>query len=220
MSNKTFTLSDELHRYILSVSPPEPDLLRRLREETATHPKHSMQIAPEQGHFMQLLIRLIGARNAIEIGVFTGYSALSVALALPHDGTLIACDLNEEYTGVARRYWKEAGVDYKIDLRLAPAVETLDQLIREGGQGRFDFVFIDADKQNYWNYFERSLVLLRQGGLITVDNVLWSGKVADPNTDDKDAQAIRVFNERLKSDERIFLSLIPVADGLSLAMKR
>jgi len=220
MSNKTFTLSDELHRYLLSVLPPEPELLQRLREETAVHPKHSMQIAPEQGQFMQLLVRLIGARNAIEIGVFTGYSALTVALALPPDGSVIACDLNEEYTTVARRYWREAGVDGKIDLRLAPALETLDGLLSDARQGKFDFVFIDADKENYWNYFERSLALLRRGGLIAVDNVLWSGKVADPNTDDKDAQSIRLFNERLKNDSRVFLSLVPIADGLTLAMKK
>jgi caffeoyl-CoA O-methyltransferase len=220
MSNKTFTLSDELHRYLLSVSAPEPDVLRRLREETASHPKHTMQIAPEQGQFMQLLIRLMGARHAIEVGVFTGYSALSVALALPDDGKLIACDLNEEYTAIARRYWKEAHIDHKIDLRLGPGVETLDRLIKEGRREQFDFVFIDADKESYWNYFERALVLLRKGGVVAVDNVLWSGKVVDPNTDDRDAKAIRGFNERLKSDRRVCLSVIPIADGLTLAMKQ
>lgn len=169
---------------------------------------------------MQLLVRLIGARNTIEIGVYTGYSSLSVALALPPDGKTIACDINTDWTAIARRYWKEAGVAHKIDLRLAPALQTLDILIREGEEGKFDFVFIDADKENYWRYFEYSLKLLRPGGLIAVDNVLWSGKVVDPMSDDKDARAIREFNARLKDDARVFLSLVPIADGLTLAMKR
>jgi caffeoyl-CoA O-methyltransferase len=219
MSNKTFTLSDELYAYLTSVSLREPSILRRLRDETASHPKRSMQIAPEQGQLMQLLVRAMGVRRAIEIGVFTGYSALSVALALPPDGILVACDVNEEYVSVARRYWKEAGVDSRIDLRMGPALDTLDALIGNGERGRFDLVFIDADKGNYWHYFERSLELLRPGGLIIIDNVLWSGKVADPASPDQDAQQIRAFNLRLKDDARVIISMLPIADGLTLAMK-
>ena len=173
MSNKTFTLSDNLHQYLLSVSPEEPAILSRLREETTADPKHNMQIAPEQGLFFNLLIRLIGAKKTLEIGVYTGYSSLVVALALPDDGKIVACDVSKEWTDIGRKYWKEAGVGQKIDLRLGPAIDTLDGLIREGRSGEFDFAFIDADKENYWNYFERSLVLLRTGGLIAVDNVLW-----------------------------------------------
>jgi len=220
VSKKTFTLSDELHKYLLSVSPAEHDLLRRLREETSLQPQHSMQIAPEQGHFMQLLLRLIGARNTLEIGVFTGYSTLCTALALPDDGKIVACDISEEWTGIARRYWKEAGVEHKIDLRLGHALRTLDKLIQEGKAGRFDFVFIDADKENYPGYLERSLTLVRKGGLIAIDNVLWSGKVADLAITDKDTVAIRAFNEQLRNDPRVFLSMVPIADGLTLAMKR
>jgi len=220
MSNKTFTLSDELHAYLLSVSPPEPSILRRLREETKLNPQHAMQIAPEQGMFMQLLLRLIGARQTLEIGVFTGYSTLVTALALPDDGRIVACDVSTEWTSVGQRYWHEAGIEGKIDLRIAPAVETLDALVAGGSGGRFDFAFIDADKGNYWNYLERCLVLLRKGGLIAVDNVLWSGRVADPNTDDKDARALRAFNEKLAADDRVQMCMVPIADGLTLAMKR
>jgi len=169
---------------------------------------------------MALLIRLTGARRALEIGVFTGYSSICVAQALPHDGSLIACDMNKEWVGIARRYWREAGVDNKIELRLAPALETLDALVAEGREGEFDFVFIDADKQNYSRYYERALVLIRQGGLIAVDNVLWSGKVADPEVNDRETVAIREFNERLYRDERIELSVIPIGDGLTLALKK
>jgi predicted O-methyltransferase YrrM len=220
MSNKTFTLTDHLHRYLLSVSPDEPEILRRLREETARLPEHNMQIAPEQGMFMQLLLKLMQARNTIELGVFTGYSTLCVALALPDDGKVIACDRNKEWTDLANRYWMEAGVAQKIDLRLGNALATLDGLISEGNAGRFDFVFIDADKENYWNYVERSLVLLRVGGLIAVDNVLWSGKVADPAIDDRDTAAIRRFNKQLRADTRVQLSMVPIADGLTLAVKK
>jgi predicted O-methyltransferase YrrM len=218
VSNKTFTLSDELHRYLLSVSPEEAEVLRRLRVETASDPKHNMQIAPEQGHFMQFLVKLIRAENTIEIGVYTGYSTLATALALPHHGRIVACDVSEEWTSVGRRYWREAGVDHKIDLRIAPALDTLDHLVGEGS-GRFDFVFIDADKENYGNYLERAAILLRKGGMIAVDNVLWSGRVADPNTDDQDARSLHQFNLKLKDDQRWCMSMIPIADGLTLAMK-
>jgi caffeoyl-CoA O-methyltransferase len=220
MSNKTFTLSEDLYQYLVSVSVREPELLHRLRAETALDPDARMQISPEQGQFMSLLVQLIGAKKTLEVGVYTGYSSLCVALALPPDGTIIACDVSEEWTSIARRYWCEARVENKIDLRLAPALGTLDELIAGGEAQTFDFAFIDADKKNYGNYYERALKLLRPGGLIAVDNVLWSGRVTDPETTDKDTIAIRAFNEKLKDDERITLSLVPIADGLTLAVKR
>ena len=220
MSTKTITLTESLHHYLLSVSLREPPILARLREETAQHPLANLQIAPEQGQFMALLVRLMGVKKCLELGVFTGYSALSVALALPPDGKLIACDVNEEWTSMARRYWQEAGVAHKIALRIAPALETLDKLLANGEAGSFDFVFIDADKENYTNYYERSLELVRHGGLIVIDNVLWSGRVADPNEQDVDTVAIRRFNTKLHFDERIDLSMLPLADGLTLAYKR
>ena len=220
MSTKTITLTESLHHYLLSVSLREPPILARLREETAQHPLANMQIAPEQGQFMALLVRLMEAKKCLELGVFTGYSALSVALALPPDGKLIACDVNEEWTSMARRYWQEAGVAHKIALRIAPALETLDKLLANGEAGSFDFVFIDADKENYANCYERSLELVRHGGLIVIDNVLWSGRVADPNEQDMDTVAIRRFNTKLHFDERIALSMLPLADGLTLAYKR
>jgi predicted O-methyltransferase YrrM len=220
MSTKTITLTESLHHYLLSVSLHEPPILARLREETAQHPLANMQIAPEQGQFMALLVRLMEAKKCLELGVFTGYSALSVALALPPDGKLIACDVNEEWTSMARRYWQEAGVAHKIALRIAPALETLDKLLANGEAGSFDFIFIDADKENYANYYERSLELVRHGGLIVIDNVLWSGRVADPNEQDMDTVAIRRFNTKLHFDERIALSMLPLADGLTLAYKR
>jgi predicted O-methyltransferase YrrM len=220
MSTKTTTLTESLHHYLLSVSLREPPILARLREETAQHPLANMQIAPEQGQFMALLVRLMGVKKCLELGVFTGYSALSVALALPPDGKLIACDVNEEWTSMARRYWQEAGVAHKIALRIAPALETLDKLLANGEAGSFDFAFIDADKENYTSYYERSLALVRHGGLIVIDNVLWSGRVADPNEQDMDTVAIRRFNTKLHFDERIDLSMLPLADGLTLAYKR
>ena len=214
------TIGDDLWEYMRRVTLREPALLLRLREETALLPSSNCQISAEQGQFMALLMHLINARRTIEIGVYTGYSALSVALALPEDGRLIACDINDEWTSVARRYWREAGVDHKIDLRLGPALGTLDGLIANGQAGRFDFVFIDADKTNYANYYERALVLLRPGGLIGVDNVLWYGRVIDPSVDDADTRAIRAFNEQLKEDDRVWLSMLPVRDGLTLACKK
>lgn len=210
----------ELADYIRRVSLREPDVLRLLREETASHPQVSMQISPEQGQFMALLIHLLGARRTLEVGVFTGYSSLSVALALPEDGRIIACDVSEEYTSVARRYWREAGVERKIDLRLRPALETLNALIALGQGGSFDFAFIDADKENYEHYYERCLTLLRPGGLIAVDNVLWSGRVIDAADQDVDTRAIRAFNEKLQADDRVWLSLLPIRDGVTLACKK
>jgi caffeoyl-CoA O-methyltransferase len=219
MSNRSIGLSDALHQYLLDTSLREPDVLRRLRKETAQHPESSMQIAPEQGQFMQLLVRLMGANRTLEIGTFTGYSALAVALALPDDGQLVACDVSEDYTRTARRYWKEAGIEHKIDLRIAPAIDTLDGLLDDGHTGTFDFAFIDADKTGYDAYYERSLQLVRPGGLIVLDNMLRGGRVADPDPDDTSTQAIHRLNEKLHGDDRIYLSLIPVADGLTLALK-
>ena len=213
-------IGDELWEYMRRVTLREPELLRRLREETAGLPSSSCQISAEQGQFMALLMHLMGARRTIEVGVYTGYSSLVIAQALPDDGRIIACDINEEWTAVARRYWREAGVERKIDLRLGPALATLDQLIENGQSGQFDFVFIDADKTNYANYYERALVLLRQGGLIGVDNVLWYGRVIDASFDDPDTRAIRAFNEQIKNDDRVWLSMLPVRDGLTLACKK
>ena len=213
-------LSDELYGYILSASLREADVLRRLREETARMPMAIMQIAPEQGQFMALVVELIGAKRTLEVGVFTGYSSLAVALALPDDGHITACDVSEEWTAVARRYWAEAGVAHKIDLRLAPAIETLDALLAEGQAGSYDFAFVDAEKTEYADYYERVLELLRQGGLVAVDNVLWNGAVADPANDEEDTNAIRAFNRKLHADDRVSLSLLPLADGLTLARKR
>lgn len=220
MRTNNLGLDDEIYDYLLRVSLREVDVLRRLREETAAMPLSIMQIAPEQGQFMALLVELMGAVRCIEVGVFTGYSSLAVALALPPEGRITACDVSEEFTAVARRYWRQAGVDHKIDLRLAPALETLDGLIAEGARGTYDFAFIDAEKSEYADYYERLLTLLRPGGLILIDNVLWSGKVADPEIDTIDTVAIRAFNEKLMTDERVSLSMLPVADGLTLARKR
>ena len=220
MSNRTIALDDALHAYMLSVSVREPPLLARLREETAGLPDARMQIAPEQGQFMALLVRLVGARRAIEVGTFTGYSALCVAEALPSDGRLVALDVNLEWTAIARRYWADAGVADRIDLRLAPAADSLDRMIADGEAGTHDFAFIDADKDNYELYFERCLTLVRPGGLIAVDNVLWNGRVAEAAHDDKDTVAIRAFNAARRDDTRVDLSLVPIGDGLTLARKR
>ena len=220
MAPAELTVTPDLSEYIRDVSLREPDVLRRLREETASHPMVSMQISPEQGQFMALLVAMLNARRTLEIGVFTGYSSLAVALALPEDGRIIACDVSDEYTAIARRYWREAGVERKIDLRLRPAVQTLDDLIALGHGGGFDFAFIDADKANYANYYERCLTLIRPGGLIAVDNVLWSGKVVDRSVDDEDTQAIRAFNLKLKNDHRVWLSMLPIRDGVTLACKK
>ncbi|HUF76229.1 MAG TPA: class I SAM-dependent methyltransferase [Longimicrobiales bacterium] len=220
MTRRSIDLTDELYDYLVGVSVREPDVLRRLREETAELDQAAMQIGPEQGQLMALLLELIGARAVLEIGTFTGYSALVMALALPEGGRIVACDVSAEWTAVARRYWKEAGVAHKIDLRLGPALETIDALLAEGRAGTFDFVFVDADKSSYDAYYERSLELLRTGGLVAIDNVLWSGKVADPAEDDEDTVALRALNAKLKDDERVSLSLVPIGDGLTLAMKR
>ncbi len=220
MSNRSFVLQQALNDYLLDVSLREHPLLRALREETAALPMAQMQIAPEQGQFMAWLARLGGFRRCIEVGVFTGYSSLALALALPEDGRLLACDVSEEWTAVARRYWAQAGVEAKIELCLAPAAQTLQQRLDDGQAGQYDFAFIDADKQAYAEYFELCLQLLRPGGVIAVDNTLWSGRVADPSDTEPSTRALRAFNLKLKDDDRIDLSLLPLADGLSLCRKR
>ena len=216
---KTSYIDPKLYEYIVSNSVNESDLLRRLREETAARPNAVMQISADQGQFFALLMRLLKARKTLEIGVFTGYSSLAVALALPPDGKVVACDISEEYTTVARRYWQEAGVAGKVDLRIAPAAETLHELIQDGQEGTFDFAFIDADKTGYAEYIELCLRLLRPGGVIALDNMLQSGKVIDPASNDKDTVAIRELNRRLAEDKRVLVSLLPIADGVSLAVK-
>lgn len=220
MSTKSFFLDDRLYEYLLSVSLRDDPVAARLREETSRLAQSQMQIAPEQAQFLALLVRVAGARRTLDIGVFTGYSALAVARALPEDGRVVALDVSEEWTAIARRYWREAGVADRIDLRIAPALQSLDGLIAEGARETFDFAFIDADKENYAAYYERSLELMRPGGLIAVDNVLWSGSVADSSDHRAETEAIRNFNQLLHCDERIYLSLVPIADGLTLAMKR
>ncbi len=220
MSNRTLTLDDRSYEYLLAHSLREAPALAKLRAETASHPKVNMQIAPEQGQFMQMLVRLSGARRAIEVGVFTGYSSLAVMLAMPADGRLLALDVSDEYTSVARRHWQAAGVADRIELVIAPAKDTLDARIAAGEGGRYDFAFIDADKTGYLGYYERLLKLLRPGGLIVVDNTLWGGEVANPRNRDADTVAIREFNDVLHKDPRIELALLPVGDGLTLARIR
>lgn len=219
MSNRTIPLTDQLYEYMLSISLREAELLRELRIETARDEMAQMQIAPEQGQFMALLIRLLGAKKCIEIGVFTGYSSLWVALALPPGGRLIACDISEKWTRVAQRYWQAAGVTGKIDLRLAPAEDTLAELLDSGEAGTFDFAFIDADKTKYDLDYEGCLSLIRTGGLIAIDNIFWGGAVVDSSFDDADTAALRIFNRKLHDDPRVEISLVPIADGLTLARK-
>jgi caffeoyl-CoA O-methyltransferase len=219
MSRNYTPITDALAEYIRAVTLREPESLRRLREANEDHPRASMQIAPEQGQFLNFLTKLTGARKVLEVGVFMGYSSAWIALALPAGGTVVACDVSEEYTAVARNTWREAGVEDKIDLRLAPAVETLDGLIAAGQSGAFDLAFIDADKVNYSNYYERALQLVRRGGLIAADNTLWDGRVADPAATDAYTEAIRAFNRKLHADERISLTLATIGDGVTLACK-
>jgi len=220
MSSRTLSLDGRLYDYLLAVSVREPRVLSDLREETARLPGAGMQISPEQGQFMRLLVELIGARRTLEVGVYTGYSSLCVAQALPEDGQLVACDISAEYTQIAARYWQRAGLEQRIRLELGPALATLDRLIAAGEAGSFDFAFIDADKENYQAYYERSLQLLRQGGLIAIDNVLWGGSVANPEDQKSSTQAIRALNSLLGEDARVSSSLIPIGDGLFLVRKR
>jgi len=219
MSKKTLCVTEQIYQYLLQDTVREPEILRRLREETATDEMARMQIAPEQGQFMTLLLHLMGARRCLEIGVYTGYSSLVTALSLPADGLLVACDLSEKWTAVARRYWQEGGVAGKIDLRLGPASETLDLLLAEGATESFDFAFIDADKRHYDHYYEQCLRLVRSGGLIAIDNALWGGSVADSSREDEETRAIRALNRKLRDDQRVDFSLVPIADGLALARK-
>ncbi|MGE0420981.1 MAG: class I SAM-dependent methyltransferase [Reyranellaceae bacterium] len=198
----------------------DSDLKRRLREETMRLPWGMMQVAADQGQFMALMTRAIGARRALEVGVFTGYSALCVAEALPPDGKLIACDVSEEWTAIGRRYWREAELDHKIDLRIGPAIDTLDQLLRDGHAGTFDMAFVDADKTSYDGYYECCLKLLRTGGLMMFDNVLWGGSVADATKGSEDTEALRALNAKLHDDPRIDLALVPLGDGITMALKR
>jgi caffeoyl-CoA O-methyltransferase len=219
MANRTLPLDDTLYRYVLDHSLREHPAQTSLREATRPLPQAGMQISPEQGQFMALLVRLLGARRTIEVGVFTGYSALSVALALPEDGYVLACDVNDAYTRVGKPYWAQAGVAHKIDLQLAPALQTLDARLGAGEAGRYDFAFIDADKLNTDAYYERCLQLLRTGGLVAIDNTLWGGEVARASGD-ADTQALQTLNDKLHADERVDLSLLPISDGLTLARKR
>lgn len=220
LSNRTLSLDDRTHAYLLSVSVDESDLLRELREQTAAENQFSvMQISPEQGQFMHLLVKLIGARRVLEIGTFTGYSSICIASALPEDGELICCDDSEEWTQLARTYWQKAGLQERIKLHLQAASITLQQLLEASAAGSFDFIFIDADKQNYPLYYEQSLKLLRRGGLLAVDNTLWSGSVADPQNNEPGTRAIRRFNELVKNDTRVTKSLVPIGDGLTLIVK-
>ncbi len=222
MSNETLMLTPQVYDYLVRQGVREPSVLRDLREATARQAGAAagMQIAPEQGAFMAMLVSLIGARKTLDVGVFTGYSAAAVALALPDDGTVVACDISDKWSGLAREYWDKAGVADKIDLRIAPATQTMDALVDASESGTFDFIFLDAEKTEYEAYYKRALVLARPGGLIAVDNVLWSGRVADDTVMDADTVAIRVFNEMVRHDDRVTLSMVPIADGLTLVQKK
>jgi caffeoyl-CoA O-methyltransferase len=220
MSNASIGLSDRLHEYLLDVSLRESEVMRELRTETMKHPQAEMQIAPEQAQFFQLLIRLMGATRTLEVGVFTGYSAMAVAEALPADGHITACDISEEYTSVAQTYWERAGVADKIDLRIGPALETLDTLIEDGAAETYDFAFIDADKINYDRYYEQCLTLVRPGGLVVLDNTFRDGRVAENEIDDESVQVVHDLNARIRADERVDVSMLPLADGVTLARKR
>ena len=220
MSSETLGLSDSLRTYLIDHGVREHASLKRLRERTASHEWAVMQISPEQGQFMQMLVKLTGAKRCIEVGTFTGYSALAVALAMPDDGYLLACDINDDYTRIGRPFWDEAGVASKIDLQLAPALETLDRAIADGLAETFDFAFIDADKPNYPSYFEKCLTLVRPGGIVAIDNVLWSGDVINPDNDEPSTLGIREVNRLVRDDDRVDISMLPVGDGLTLARKR
>ena len=220
MANRTLPMDDTLHRYLVDTMVDEPEVMRRLREETARRPDAEMQIGPEQAAFMGWLVGLLGARRAIEVGTFTGYSALAVARAMPEGGRLVCCDVSEEYAAIARRWWSEAGVQDRVELRVAPAIDTLAALRAEGGEGAYDFAFIDADKPSYDAYYEACLALVRPGGVVVIDNVLWGGAVADPSDDRDSTKALRALNAKVAADERVDACMVPIGDGLVLARKR
>jgi caffeoyl-CoA O-methyltransferase len=220
MSRVHTPITGDLSRYLREVTLREPEALRRVREETESHPDGSMQSAPEQGQLLHLLALAVGARKTLEVGVFMGYSSTWVALALPPDGKVIACDRSEEFTRRARQTWRDAGVEARVELRLGPALDTLDELLAAGQAGTFDFAYIDADKANYSNYYDRVLELIRPGGLIIADNVFWDGAVADPADHEADTEAMRAFNRNLHSDSRVELSIVPLGDGLAIAYKK
>lgn len=220
MSQSSLGLPDDLRAYLLKVGVREPDVLRRLRDETESIPQHDMQISAEQGALMAMLVEVSGARRCIELGTFTGYSSLAVALALADDGSILCCDVSEEWTSMARRYWSEAGVEDKIDLRIGPALDTLDGLLADGGAATYDFAFVDADKVSYPLYCQRLLELVRPGGLILWDNVLWGGDVIRPEVDDDDTRAVRTLNDQLAADERVSIAMVPISDGLTIVRVR
>ena len=220
MSSSTIGLSNELRKYMLDVSFRDDDILRQLRKETLTLKEAQMQISPEQGAFLTILTKILNAKKTLDIGVFTGYSSLVVARELPDDGLVVACDTSIEWTSIAKKYWKLAGVDKKVDLYLAPAIETLEKLIEDRQESTYDFSFIDADKINYQSYYEYSLTLVKPGGIIAVDNVLWSGQVIDESDSEPATRAIRSFNEKLYQDDRVSISMVPIGDGLTLAYKK
>jgi len=219
LSNRTLSIDDRIYDYLCDVSINEPELLRQLREETAQIEYSVMQISPEQGQFMSLLIKLMGAERALEIGTFTGYSSICVASAMAENGKLICCDISPQWTDMAEKYWALAGLEHKIDLYSQPAEQTLHMLLDDGAEKSFDFIFIDADKQNYIKYYEMSLRLLRKGGIMAIDNTLWSGAVADPENTEPGTRAIRRFNNMLKQDDRVSQSLLTIGDGLTLILK-
>jgi predicted O-methyltransferase YrrM len=220
MSRGSIGLSEELNAYLERVGAREPEVLGRLRAETATMPEAQMQIAVEEGAFLSMLVKLLGARRVLEVGTFTGYSSTAMAFALPPDGRLVCCDISEEFTAVARRTWAEAGVADRVELHLGPAIETLDALLAEGAAGTFDMAFIDADKGNYAGYYERALRLVRSGGLVAIDNVLWSGRVVDASDNEGSTLAIRALNAAIAADERVDVAMVPIADGVTLARVR
>jgi predicted O-methyltransferase YrrM len=220
MGKNTLELNDSLYDYLLSVSLHEDEVLQALREETRQIDMHIMQISPDQGQFMALLVKLTGAKKILEVGTFTGYSALAMARAMPEEGELVACDISESWTNVAKKYWQQAGVTEKIKLHLAPAEETLKKILKNNAADSFDMAFIDADKKNQWTYYECCLELLRPGGVILVDNVLWNGSVINEKDESEDTEAIRLFNKKIYKDNRVEISMIPVGDGITLARKK
>jgi predicted O-methyltransferase YrrM len=218
MTRTTLQLTDTLYKYYLANSLREDPILYQLREETAKISAGQMQIAPEEGQFLAFIVKLLRAKKTLDVGTFTGYSALVTAMEMPDDARIITCDINVEWTKIAKKYWKKAGQDHKIELKLTPAIDTLKELRRDE-KGRFDFIFIDADKQNYKSYYELSLELIRPGGVIAIDNVLWDGRVADGSQMDESTKAIRELNTHVFDDSSVFITMLPIADGLTLVMK-